>query len=124
MEIKQIKIQLPIKTVLKTYNLTADKNGMLHCPFHEDKKPSLKIYENTNTFYCFGCGATGDQIEFIQKKRSFDRLSCRNKIPSNYKSQTVNRLPTARNKKEPTKYKTYETTGEPQPNNNKDFHDI
>ena len=67
MEIKEIKRQLPIKTVLESYNLSPDRNGMLHCPFHDDKTPSLKIYEKTNTFHCFGCGATGDQIEFIQK---------------------------------------------------------
>ncbi|WP_321308605.1 CHC2 zinc finger domain-containing protein [Marinifilum fragile] len=41
---------------------------MLKCPFHEDDNPSLKIYANTNTFNCFGCGANGDVIEFIQKK--------------------------------------------------------
>ena len=41
---------------------------MLKCPFHEDKDPSLKIYTNTDTFNCFGCGKAGDQIEFIQLK--------------------------------------------------------
>ena len=41
---------------------------MLKCPFHEDKAPSLKVYTNTNTFNCFGCGANGDTIEFIQQK--------------------------------------------------------
>ncbi len=43
---------------------------MLKCPFHEDKDPSLKVYTNTNTFNCFGCGKAGDQIEFIQLKEN------------------------------------------------------
>lgn len=68
MEIKDIKQHLSIQTVLKHYNLQADRNHMLKCPFHKDDKPSLKVYKNTNTFNCFGCGANGDVIEFIQKK--------------------------------------------------------
>ena len=68
MEIGVIKSCLNILTVLHHYNLSANKNGMLKCPFHDDKDPSLKVYTNTNTFNCFGCGKAGDQIEFIQLK--------------------------------------------------------
>ena len=71
MEIAEIKTQLKIETVLAHYNLQADKNGMLSCPFHNDKKPSFQIYPKTNTFCCFSsnCSAgTGDQIQFIQLK--------------------------------------------------------
>ena len=71
MEIAAIKTQLKIETVLAHYNLQADKNGMLSCPFHNDKKPSFQIYPKTNTFCCFSsnCSAgTGDQIQFIQLK--------------------------------------------------------
>ena len=67
MEIKQIKQELPISKLLKTYNLEPNKNNLLKCPFHEDKTASLQIYPQTNTFTCFGCGITGDQIEFIQQ---------------------------------------------------------
>ncbi len=70
MEIGEIKSSLNILTVLQHYQLSANKNGMLKCPFHEDKDPSLKIYTNTNTFNCFGCGKAGDQIEFIQLKEN------------------------------------------------------
>ena len=70
MEIADIKQRLTIQTVLKSYNLQADKNGMLNCPFHKEDQASLKIYTDTNTFNCFGCGANGDVIEFIQKKEA------------------------------------------------------
>lgn len=73
MEINEIKQHLSITTVLSNYNLKADKNGMLLCPFHEDKTASMKIYEPTNTFHCFSCGASGDQIEFIQKKEQLTK---------------------------------------------------
>jgi DNA primase len=64
MEIQDIKAHLSFSTVLKHYNLTSDRNGMLRCPFHADDKASMKIYPSTNTFNCFGCGKNGDQIEF------------------------------------------------------------
>jgi len=66
MEIRDIKASLSIITVLHHYGLKPDKHDMLACPFHEDKSPSLKIYTKTNTFHCFGCGATGDGIQFIE----------------------------------------------------------
>jgi len=33
------------------------------CPFHQDKNPSLKVYESTGTFYCFGCHKSGKVVE-------------------------------------------------------------
>jgi DNA primase len=66
MEIREIKDHLSILTVLGKYGLKPDKHDMIVCPFHEDKSPSLKVYSKTNTFHCFGCGATGDSIQFIE----------------------------------------------------------
>lgn len=73
MEISEIKAQLSIKTVLEHYSLKADKNGMLCCPFHEDKTPSFQIFDKSNTFCCFSSNCsvgTGDQIQFIELKEN------------------------------------------------------
>ncbi len=70
MEIQDIKQRLSIYTVLKHYGLQSDKNGMVKCPFHADDTASMKIYDKTNTFNCFGCGKNGDVIEFIQLKEN------------------------------------------------------
>ena len=67
MEIKQIKEQLSIETVLNEYGIAINKNKHCNCPFHKDGKPSLRIYPETNTYTCFGCGVTGDVIQFIQE---------------------------------------------------------
>lgn len=37
------------------------------CPFHGEKTPSFTLYPENNSFYCFGCGAGGNAITFIQK---------------------------------------------------------
>ena len=36
---------------------------MICCPFHNDHHPSMKL--NATYYYCFGCGATGDVIQFV-----------------------------------------------------------
>lgn len=37
------------------------------CPFHNEKTPSFVVYPDTQSFYCFGCGAAGDVISFVRK---------------------------------------------------------
>ena len=38
---------------------------MVCCPFHDDRHPSMKL--NEDYFYCFGCGATGDVVDFTAR---------------------------------------------------------
>lgn len=73
MEISDIKARLNIQKVLQHYSLQADRNNMLKCPFHADDTASMKVYPNTNTFNCFGCGKNGDVIEFIQLKENCNK---------------------------------------------------
>ena len=42
------------------------------CPFHSEKSPSFTVYPNDNSFYCFGCGAGGDQISFVMRAEHLD----------------------------------------------------
>ncbi|MGI8880733.1 MAG: DNA primase [Jatrophihabitans sp.] len=42
------------------------------CPFHEEKSPSLSVSPARNLFHCFGCGAGGDVIRFVER---MDHLS-------------------------------------------------
>ena len=68
MEIKEIKSRLTIHSVLNHYNLEPDRNNMLKCPFHKEDTASMRIYPDTNSFHCFGCGKNGDAIEFCSLK--------------------------------------------------------
>ncbi|MEX2398774.1 MAG: toprim domain-containing protein [Candidatus Saccharimonadales bacterium] len=68
-----MKANLKIETVLSHYGLSPDKNGMIKCPFHDDKTPSMQVYTKTNTVFCFSsnCDLNGkgiDQIDFILHK--------------------------------------------------------
>ncbi len=37
------------------------------CPFHSEKTPSFTVYPDTQSYYCFGCGAGGDIISFTRE---------------------------------------------------------
>ena len=37
------------------------------CPFHADRTPSFTIYDSGRRFKCFGCGASGDVLDFVQR---------------------------------------------------------
>lgn len=52
---------------LTSDNIKNDGNGRKKCKccFHDDHDPSMKLYENTNTYHCFVCGNGGDTIRFV-----------------------------------------------------------
>jgi DNA primase len=37
------------------------------CPFHADGRPSLMVYPQNQSYFCFGCGAGGDVIDFVAR---------------------------------------------------------
>ncbi len=37
------------------------------CPFHRDGRPSLVVYPANQSYFCFGCGAGGDVIDFVAR---------------------------------------------------------
>ena len=37
------------------------------CPFHDETEGSFTVYEDSQRFWCFGCGERGDVVDFVQK---------------------------------------------------------
>lgn len=64
----QLKQANPIDSVMSSYvNLIRrGRNYVCLCPFHSEKSPSCTVYPETDSFYCFGCGAGGDTVTFIR----------------------------------------------------------
>lgn len=42
------------------------------CPFHADRSPSFTIFDGDRRFHCFGCGASGDVLDFVQRTANVD----------------------------------------------------
>jgi DNA primase len=69
-DIEQIKQRNPIEEVMSRHGLVLLRSGSKlagRCPFHDDETPSLVVYPETRSFYCFGCGASGDVIDFVRR---------------------------------------------------------
>lgn len=50
------------------------KNLVGLCPFHNEKTPSFTVYPETQSFYCFGCGAGGEAISFVRRIENLDYI--------------------------------------------------
>ena len=44
------------------------------CPFHSERSPSFMVYPETQSYYCFGCGAGGDVIKFTMEMNSLSYI--------------------------------------------------
>lgn len=68
-DIEAVKQANDIVVVVEKY-IKLRKSGKNYaglCPFHADKKsPSLTIYPDNQSWYCFGCGKGGDVLDFIE----------------------------------------------------------
>ena len=60
-----VKSAVTVKQATEYYGCKVNRGNMICCPFHNDRHPSMKL--NRDYFYCFGCGATGDVIDFVAR---------------------------------------------------------
>ena len=70
MTLQELTSRLTLRAVIAHYGLRPDQNDRLICPWHDDKKPSLQLYFQTNSWTCFSskCQAgSGDALEFCCK---------------------------------------------------------
>ena len=56
-----VKQSVTTRQAASYYGIRVGRNGMACCPFHNDRTPSMKV---DSRYYCFGCGASGDVIDF------------------------------------------------------------
>lgn len=72
----ELKAKTDIDDVISSY-VSLKRRGSTSkglCPFHNEKTPSFTVYHDTQSFYCFGCGAGGDAVTFIKRIENLDYL--------------------------------------------------
>lgn len=62
--VAHVKQALDLRDVVARYGLEPDRHGYIRCPFHTEKTGSMKVWRDH--YKCFGCGAHGDVISFVQ----------------------------------------------------------
>ena len=74
--INEIKYRNDIESTVSQYVTLKrrGKNLVGLCPFHSEKTPSFTVYPETESFYCFGCGAGGDVFSFVGLLENLDYM--------------------------------------------------
>ena len=84
--VEEIKSRCNIVDVIGR-NVVLKKTGINHkglCPFHNEKTPSFIVSEEKQHFTCYGCGASGDVIEFVQRYHNLDFYGAVEKLAAEY----------------------------------------
>ncbi|MCS7050356.1 MAG: CHC2 zinc finger domain-containing protein, partial [Thermomicrobium sp.] len=68
-DIERVREAIDIVELVGTYVQLrkAGKNFKARCPFHQERTPSFYVFPDTQSFYCFGCGASGDALAFLMR---------------------------------------------------------
>lgn len=72
--VAKIKEMLGIEELVSSY-IKLEKVGTslkARCPFHNEKTPSFFVSVDRGTYYCFGCGASGDIFTFVEEFEGLD----------------------------------------------------
>lgn len=96
-----VKDQVTTLEAARRYGLDVKRSGMVCCPFHDDKTPSMKVDKR---FHCFGCGADGNVIDFTAKLFSLSPLEAARKLADDFgipyqKEKAKNKSPPAKKSK-------------------------
>lgn len=87
--IEQVKQRAEVSEVVGTY-VTLKKVGanlVACCPFHNEKSPSLNVSKQKQIYKCFGCGVSGDSIDFVMRFKKMEYIDAIKELADFYKIQ-------------------------------------
>ena len=79
---EEAKTLVDVPTAARHYGVEVHRGNMAKCPFHHDRTPSMKLYEDH--YYCFGCQAHGDVIRLVQELFSLSAIEAVKQINSDF----------------------------------------
>ena len=74
-DIAALKRRHPLGGIVEAAGVELRGRGRVRqglCLFHEEREDSFTVYADTQRWYCFGCGAGGDVLDFIQRAEGVD----------------------------------------------------
>ena len=69
-DIAALKARRPLGDAVEAAGVALKGKGRVRqgvCPFHDEAEGSFTVYSDSERFYCFGCGAGGDVLDFVQR---------------------------------------------------------
>ena len=79
----EIKVAVDMVEVVSFYYGPPNRSGFVKCPFHNEKTPSCKIYRQR--FQCFGCGASGDVIDFVARLLNLSPMDAAKRLNADFR---------------------------------------
>lgn len=76
-----VKRAVTTRQAAEYYQLRVNQRGLVACPFHNDRTPSMKVDAR---FHCFGCGADGDVIDFMARLHGLDVKAAAEKLAADF----------------------------------------
>ena len=72
--LSELNRQTDIGELISEYVNLKSRGGRMVglCPFHNEKTGSFTVFPQTNSYYCFGCGAGGSPITFVRQIENLD----------------------------------------------------
>ena len=85
--LEKLKSKVDIAEIISPYVSLQAKGSKKWacCPFHHEKTPSFCLYEQSQTYHCFGCGVGGDAITFVQEIEHTDFMGAVKIIADKYR---------------------------------------
>jgi DNA primase len=74
--VAEVKLAYNIVDYIQSSGIKLKQNGATKwkglCPFHNEKSPSFSVDEHFQNYRCFGCGASGDLLTFVEKTENLE----------------------------------------------------
>lgn len=83
--VEEIKRAVPMRDAADMYGFEADRAGNICCPFHQDSKPSMHIYDGTRGWWCFVCNEGGDVIDFTRRYFNLSFMDACKKLNADFR---------------------------------------
>jgi DNA primase catalytic core len=73
-QVRRVKERIDLVQLMSEYTPLRKSGATFSgcCPFHGERTPSLYVYPENQTYYCFGCSAHGDAITLIREKERLE----------------------------------------------------
>src|SRR5208283_2000926 len=79
--IEELKSRLDIIQTAELHGINVNKQGQADCfNGHDEKTPSLKFYDDSQSYHCLGCGAHGDVISLVQHTEGWSFMQAVNSL--------------------------------------------
>lgn len=111
--IDQVLQRSDLAEIASAYTQLRRSSGEMQgrCPFHDERTPSFWVNAEKGLYHCFGCGAAGDVVTFVQEKLGYDFVEAIEYLADRFNVTLEHEDGGGRNERQVSKRRLYELAG-------------